>query len=238
MIKENFLDPSPRSIAEFLFNRNCLSKQMIGDYISNTQDRHIKSILNEYMSLIDLSNMPVDEALRKFQSHFRMPGEAQKIEHLTQKFSQRYIECNELECNRLFVSAENTLDVLAYAIIMLNTSIHNPNVKPTERMKFEQFVKMTKGIDKGKDIDREYLQGIYERVKENEFKPSKDHTTSVIEFEKNLVGPNKPPAPFSLPHRRLVCLVQLYEIYDLTKKANQHPRECFLFNDILIVSQS
>ena len=59
------------------------------------------------------------------------------------------------------------------------------------------------------DIDKDYLQGIYDRVKQNEFKPGKDHTTSVIEFEKNLVGPKNPTTPFSLPHRRLVCLVKL-----------------------------
>jgi len=129
--------------------------------------------------------------------------------------------------------------VLAYAIILLNTSIHNPNVKASERMKFEQFLKMTKGIDNGVDIDKDYMQGIYERVKNNEFKPGKDHTNSVNDFEKNLVGPKKPATLFSLPHRRLVCLVQLYEIFDLTKKekTNSHQRECFLFNDILVVTK-
>lgn len=235
LISEKFLDSSPRSVAEFLFNRNCLSKQVIGEYISNTQDAFVKSILREYVSLIDLSNMPVDEALRKFQSHFRLPGEAAKIDYLTQTFSSRFIECNRLICKNLFVSAENVLDVLAYAIILLNTTIYNPNLKPTERMTFEQFLKMIRGIDNGKDINKEYLQGIYERVQEHEFKPSKDHTTSVMEFEKNIVGSTRPPAPFAMPHRRLVCLVQLYEILDLTKRSNLHARECFLFNDILIV---
>ena len=45
LIEEKFLDRDARSIAEFLFNRNCLSKQMIGDYISNTQDKFILQIL-------------------------------------------------------------------------------------------------------------------------------------------------------------------------------------------------
>ena len=127
--------------------------------------------------------------------------------------------------------------MLAYAVILLNTSIHNPNVKQADKMKFEQFVKMTKGIDNGHDINRDYLQGMYERVKQNEFKSGKDHTNSVIEFEKNLVGNKKPTTLFSLPHRRLVCIVQLYEVYDLTKKEkpNTHLRDCFLFNDILVV---
>ena len=138
----------------------------------------------------------------------------------------------------MFNCAEETVEVLAYAIILLNTSIHNPNVKQSEKMKFEQFVKMTRGIDNGSDIEREYLQGVYDRVKQTEFKPGKDHTSSLLEFEKNLVGPKKPTTSFALPHRRLVCLVQLYEVLDLTKKekANSHQRECFLFNDLLVVN--
>lgn len=169
---------------------------------------------------------------------FLIKGEAQKIEHLTHAFSLRYIECNKQDCKLLFNCAEETIEVLAYAIILLNTSIHNPNVKPIEKMKVEQFLKMTKGIDNGNDIDKAYMQSIYERVKLNEFKSGKDHTNSVIDFEKSLVGSLKPATQFALSHRRLVCLVQLFEVFDLTKKekAFAHQRECFLFNDMLIVS--
>jgi IQ motif and SEC7 domain-containing protein len=183
--------------------------------------------------------LPVDEALRKFQTHFRMPGEAQKIEHLTHAFSLRYIECNKFDCKKIFKSAEDTVDVLSYAIILLNTSLYNPNVKQNEKMKFDQFVKMTKGIDSGNDIDKDYMHNIYERIKTTELKPGKDHTNSVNEFEKNLVGAKKPTTLFALPFRRLVCLVQLYEVFDLTKKEklNSHQRECFLFNDMLVVTK-
>ncbi len=45
LIEENFLERNPRVIAEFLFNRNCISKQMIGDYISNIQDKFIRLVL-------------------------------------------------------------------------------------------------------------------------------------------------------------------------------------------------
>lgn len=45
LIDEKFLERNAKSIAEFLFNRNCLSKQMIGEYISNTQDKFILQIL-------------------------------------------------------------------------------------------------------------------------------------------------------------------------------------------------
>jgi IQ motif/SEC7 domain-containing protein len=86
-----------------------------------------------------LKSLLVDEALRKFQTYFRMPGESQKIEYLLNAFSLRYIESNSLECEKIFNCAEETINVLAYAIILLNTSIHNPNVKQNEKIKFDQF---------------------------------------------------------------------------------------------------
>lgn len=188
---------------------------------------------------MDFSNLPLDAALRNFQTNFRMPGEAQKIEHLTRAFSNQYLFCNSQLCHSLFACAQDTIEVLSYAIILLNTSLHNPNVKVLDRMKFEQFARMTKGIDGGRDLGEEYLRGIYERVKQEEFVTGKDHTTSVMEFEKKVVnGVGGLKGQFVLPHRRLVCIVTLYEVMDLMKKEKQnaHVRECFLFNDILVVS--
>jgi len=194
--------------------------------------------MNEFCKLINFKGLPVDEALREFQSHFRLPGEAQKIEYLTQVFSSHYIQTNEDECKRVFKCAEETIDVLAYAIILLNTTIHNPKVKQSDKMKFEHFCKMTRGIDDGSDIDRNYLLKAYERVKTNEFKADKDHVTIVMDFEKNLVGIKK-QISLAAPYRRLICYVQLCEVYDLTKKekTNQHQRDVFLFNDMLVIAK-
>ena len=48
----------------------------------------------------------------------------------------------------------DTVFLLAYAIIMLNTDLHSPNVKAEKKMKLEDFIKNLKGIDEGNDIDR------------------------------------------------------------------------------------
>jgi hypothetical protein len=45
LMDERFLEYNPRCVAEFLFNRNCLSKQMIGEYIGNTQDKFARLVL-------------------------------------------------------------------------------------------------------------------------------------------------------------------------------------------------
>lgn len=126
--------------------------------------------------------------------------------------------------------------VLAFAIIMLNTDLHSPNIKSDRRMKLEDFVKNLRGIDDCTDVDKSILNGIYERVKESEFKTASDHVTQVMKVQKTINGKNM---NLALPHRRLVCYCRLYEIADLNKKERQglHQREVFLFNDLLVVTK-
>lgn len=47
-----------------------------------------------FVNELDLSGMAVDVALRRYQAHFRLPGEAQKIERLVEAFARRYCACN------------------------------------------------------------------------------------------------------------------------------------------------
>jgi hypothetical protein len=54
---------------------------------------------------------------------FRLPGEAQKIDRLMEKFAERFVKCNPGS----FKSADVAY-VLAYSVIMLNTDAHNPQV--------------------------------------------------------------------------------------------------------------
>ena len=54
----------------------------------------------------------------------RLPGEAQKIDRLMEKFAERFVKCNPAS----FKSADVAY-VLAYSVIMLNTDAHNPQVR-------------------------------------------------------------------------------------------------------------
>jgi hypothetical protein len=61
---------------------------------------------------------------RNYLWSFRLPGEAQKIDRMMETFAKRFCECNP----GLFNSTD-TCYILAFAIIMLNTNLHNPAVK-------------------------------------------------------------------------------------------------------------
>ncbi|XP_055704900.1 IQ motif and SEC7 domain-containing protein 1 isoform X1 [Phlebotomus papatasi] len=234
LIRRGFLENTPQGVARFLISRKGLSRQMIGEYLGNLQNPFNMAVLECFAGELDLCGMQVDVALRKFQAYFRMPGEAQKIERLMEVFSQRYCQCNSDIVARL--RSSDTVFVLAFAIIMLNTDLHTPNLKPERRMRVEDFIKNLRGIDDCHDIDTDMLCGIYERIKANEFKPGSDHVTQVMKVQATIVG-KKPN--LALPHRRLVCYCRLYEIPDINKKerAGVHQREVFLFNDLLVITK-
>lgn len=87
---------------------------------------------------------------RQFLWSFRLPGEAQKIDRMMECFAQRYCQLNP----DIFTNAD-TCYVLSFAIIMLNTSLHNPSVK--DKPAPEQFVAMNRGINNGGDLPQELL---------------------------------------------------------------------------------
>ena len=62
---------------------------------------------------------------------------------------------------------------------MLNTDLHTPNIKSDRRMKNEEFIKNLRGIDDCTDIDRSILVGIYDRVKDVEFKTASGNNDAV-----------------------------------------------------------
>ncbi|CAH2234138.1 jg23734 [Pararge aegeria aegeria] len=234
LISRGFLENSPRGVARFLITRKGLSKQMIGEYLGNLQSQFNMAVLECFVNELDLSGMAVDVALRRYQAHFRLPGEAQKIERLVEAFARRYCVCNTDFVQRL--RTQDTIFVLAFAIIMLNTDLHTPNLKPEARMSLDDFVRNLRGIDDCGDIDRDMLAGIYDRVKASEFRPGSDHVTQVMKVQATIVG-KKPH--LALPHRRLVCYCRLYEIPDIHKKERPgvHQREVFLFNDLLVITK-
>ncbi|XP_041496102.1 IQ motif and SEC7 domain-containing protein 1 isoform X2 [Microtus oregoni] len=244
LIERGFVPDTPVGVAHFLLQRKGLSRQMIGEFLGNRQKQFNRDVLDCVVDEMDFSAMELDEALRKFQAHIRVQGEAQKVERLIEAFSQRYCVCNP-GVVRQFRNPD-TIFILAFAIILLNTDMYSPNVKPERKMKLEDFVKNLRGVDDGEDIPRETLIGIYERIRKRELKTNEDHVSQVQKVEKLIVG-KKPIGSLhhglgcvlSLPHRRLVCYCRLFEVPDPNKpqKLGLHQREIFLFNDLLVVTK-
>ncbi|GAB2224201.1 hypothetical protein Droror1_Dr00004952 [Drosera rotundifolia] len=166
LINANKVGNTPEEIAAFLRNSSGLNKTLIGEYLGEREELSLK-VMHSYVDSFDFQGMELDEAIRAFLQSFRLPGEAQKIDRIMEKFAERYCKCNP----KAFSSAD-TAYVLAYSVILLNTDAHNPMVK--NKMSAEDFIKNNRGIDDGKDLPEEYMKSLYERITRNEIKMKDD----------------------------------------------------------------
>ncbi|XP_047670054.1 cytohesin 4b [Tachysurus fulvidraco] len=166
LVQNNLLEYSPQSIAEFLYKEEGLNKTAIGDFLGEREELHLK-ILKAFVELHEFSDLNLVQALRQFLWSFRLPGEAQKIDRMMEAFATRYCECNP----DVFQSTD-TCYILSFAIIMLNTSLHNPNVK--DKTTLERFISMNRGINNGDDLPNELLMKLYDSIRNEPFKIPED----------------------------------------------------------------
>lgn len=153
-----------RDIAEWLHSEERLDKTCVGDYLGENDD-HSKAVMCGYIDAMNFTNLDIVAALRHFLEGFRLPGEAQKIDRLMEKFASRYCDCNPNI--GLFASAD-TVYVLAFSVIMLTTDLHSPQIK--HKMTKEQYIKMNRGISDSQDLPVEYLSQIYDEIAGQEIK--------------------------------------------------------------------
>ncbi len=189
-LQENeLLGKSVEDIAKFLVEDERLDKTSIGDFLGENE-KFNKEVMYSYVDQMDFYGMEIVSALRLFLEGFRLPGEAQKIDRLMEKFAARYHELNKkfasikpqeeqilnskrLSGNRRILSnyyfeSADAVYVLAFSIIMLATDLHSPSVK--KKMTKENYINMNKGINDSKDLPRDFLEGIYDQVAESELK--------------------------------------------------------------------
>ncbi|KAI5079490.1 hypothetical protein GOP47_0004969 [Adiantum capillus-veneris] len=166
LIKANKVGDSPEELCTFLKNTSGLDKGMIGDYLGENEELSLR-VMHAYVDSFNFQGMEFDEAIRTLLLGFRLPGEAQKIDRIMEKFAERYCKCNP----EAFSSAD-TAYVLAYSVILLNTDAHNPQVK--NKMSKAEFLRNNRGINDGKDIPEEFMTALYDRIVKNEIKLKED----------------------------------------------------------------
>lgn len=173
LVKNGRIKEEPESIAKFLHKTESLDAAMIGEYIGDGGAFHI-SVMHAYTDMYDFTGMTFDGALRLHLSGFRLPGEAQKIDRIMEKFASRYCECNP----DIFANADAAY-VLAYSCIMLHTDAHNTTIK--NKMSKDEFIRNNRGINDGGDLDPIFLGKLYERITTTEIRLSstkRDSTAS------------------------------------------------------------
>ena len=75
-------------------------------------------------------------------------------------FAARYCALN----SEVFPSADVAF-VLAFSVIMLQTDLHNPAIKEEKKMTKDGFRRNNRGICNGSDLDAQFLDEIFDRIK-------------------------------------------------------------------------
>ncbi|PWA28387.1 hypothetical protein CCH79_00016404, partial [Gambusia affinis] len=150
-LQENdLLQNTPEDIAQFLYKGEGLNKTVIGDYLGERDDFNIK-VLQAFVELHEFADLNLVQALRCTVNNSNKQGS-----FIIQEESTRL----------------NTCYVLSFAIIMLNTSLHNPNVR--DKPPVERFISMNRGINEGGDLPEELLRNLYDSIKNEPFKIPED----------------------------------------------------------------
>lgn len=122
---------SKKELTVFLCNQLILSsypsirldKAAIGDFIGDVEPFNIK-VMHAFIDSLSFTSVDFVPALRLLLQTFRLPGEAQKIDRIMEKFADRYCENNP----GIFAHAD-TAYTLAYSVIMLNTDQHSSKIR-------------------------------------------------------------------------------------------------------------
>lgn len=170
LLLNKLIENNATSVAHFLKSNSSLDKAMIGEYLGQHEEFPL-AVMHAYVDSMKFSGLKFDAAIREFLKGFRLPGEAQKIDRIMEKFAERYCADNP----GLFKNAD-TAYVLAYAVIMLNTDAHNPMVWP--KMSKSDFVRMNTASDAEECAPKELLEEIYDSIVQEEIKMKDDFPDS------------------------------------------------------------
>ncbi|KAF2932575.1 ARF guanine-nucleotide exchange factor GNL2 [Oryza sativa Japonica Group] len=152
--------PEPRSMAFFLRYSPGLDKNKIGELLGDPEEQSLR-VLKEFTETFDFTGVILDTALRTYLETFRLPGESQKIQRILEAFSERFYEQQTAEV----FATKDAAFILCYSLIMLNTDLHNPQVK--KKMSEDDFIRNNRAINAGKDLPREYLSELFHSISGN-----------------------------------------------------------------------
>ncbi|KAJ7871479.1 hypothetical protein B0H14DRAFT_2724284 [Mycena olivaceomarginata] len=153
------------NLAVFLKGCARLDKRLLGDYISREENL---PLLKAFIGLFDFRDKAIADAMRDLLETFRLPGESQQIARITETFASIYFASEPDE-----IQNEDAVYVLAYSVIMLNTDLHNPQVR--KRMTIEDYTRNLRGVNNNTDFSPEFLQNIYDSIRRREIIMPEEH---------------------------------------------------------------
>jgi hypothetical protein len=156
------------AVASFLRNTTGLSRARIGEFLSRPS---CGRVLAAFTRRVDLDGVDFVEAVERLFAGLSLPGEANPLQRMMEHFAERYFQANP----STWPDAD-AVHLVAVGTMMLNSSLHNPNVPRGQRMSEKEFVRLFDGArsegdgvnEETKvpyDFDPAVLRRIYRRVR-------------------------------------------------------------------------
>lgn len=152
------------------------------EYLESAKITPMQNYRDAFFDQIDFSGKDYVSSLRQMLTLFKLPGEAQKIDRFMKAFAERYFAQSE---EKIFEDSD-TAYILAFSTIMLNTDLHNPQVK--NKMTLEQFINNNRGINAGNNLPPEFLTQIYKTIRDDEIKMKPQEEVSTTPEIKSTTG--------------------------------------------------
>jgi cytohesin len=165
LVTKGLIEGSAQHVADYLWKHTALlSKRRLGEYLGGGKDFN-RDVCECFLSHLEFGNVGLDAALRMLLKTFRLPGEAQMIDRILEKFASAYDAHNPHVFN-----SSDTVYILSFSLIMLNTDLHNKSIKEKKKMTLVQFLRNNREIDDGANVDAEILGRLYHGIKTKEIR--------------------------------------------------------------------
>lgn len=157
-----FSQSHAETVAEMLTNKK-ISRIKLGSFLGQN-DAIARMTLSKWVKYLDFKDLSFDEAMRTFLNAIQLPLETEKIDRLIEAFAKQYYSKH-----KDVIKTSDSAYILAFAVLMLHTDAHSPNIKKGQKMSKDQFANTLRGINDGEDFPIKFLHDIYDKIISEEF---------------------------------------------------------------------
>lgn len=196
LLGKNIIVQTPSSIAEFLYRTVSLNRHGVARFMTAPEN---EQVLVSYLKCFDFADLRIDNALRIFLSTIRPPGDAQAMDLVLDKFSERYSKDNPTE-----ISSPKLALKLVFGLLMLNADWHRntgDDENGHQNLSEHEFIERWRKHDLNCEIPDITLQGMYYSIVADKLAvapPNEEMEASKISFSYTSI-------PFRLTVREDEC---------------------------------
>lgn len=138
-----------------------LDRKKVGEFLGGAKPLQNR-VRDDFIASMDFRLLEFVTAIRHFLHWFQLPPEAQQIDRIMESFAKTFFVQYQPVCPSWSFANYDAVYVLAFATIMLNTDLHNRNVK--KKWTKAQFVNSLAEFNDGRNYEQEFLEDLYQTI--------------------------------------------------------------------------